>query len=152
MRYVILFLISLISFSFKMPGSGTAHLSCKSESGRTVFTAELQDITGLLEKAELIVDGKKLLFTSEDEAYTIFDDELGVLTIYLSGNANTDFPNGRFIEFWAIPKTFKTIFSDRSNQRYEFKARIVGTEPRKGEGKYLHIPQVELNCVLEYKI
>ena len=138
--------------SFKVPGSGTAHLTCKSESGRTLFTAELQDIEGLLEKAELIVDNKKLIFDENDEAHTIFDAKSGVFTVYITGEENEDFPNGRFIQFWAIPKSFKVISSDRSNQRYEFKARIEATEPRKGTNRNLRIPQVELNCTLVYKI
>ena len=152
MRVLILLLFSSLFVSFKGQGSGTAHLTCKSESGRTIFNAELQDIDGLLEKAELIVDNKKLIFDENDEAHTIFDAQTGVFTIYITGEENKDFPNGRFIEFWAIPKSFKVLNSDRSNQEYEFKARIEATEPRKGTERSLRIPQVELNCTLKYKI
>ena len=152
MRLLILALLFSMFASFKIPGSGTAHLTCKSESGRTIFNAELQDIDGLLEKAELIVDNKKVTFDENDEAHTIFDAQTGVFTVYISGQSNNDFPNGRFIQFWAIPKSFKILNSDRASQKYEFKAKIEGTEPRKGEHRYLRIPQVELTCVLEYKI
>ena len=152
MRTLLLVLLFSISVSFKIPGSGTSHLTCKSESGRTLFTAELQDIDGLLEKAELIVDGKKLSFDESDEAHTIFDAESGVFTVYITGQSNDDFPNGRFVEFWAIPKSFRIISADRSYQKYEFKARIEATEPRRGANKNLRIPQVELNCTLTYKI
>ena len=144
------FLIMICCTSFKSVGSGTALLTCKSESGRTTFTAELQDITGLLEKAELTVDGKKINFNPDDEVYSIFDPKNGVFTVYISGKPNEEFPNARFIEFWAIPSTFRIIKSDRNNQRYEFRAKIEGTEPRKN--KDLRIPQVELICTLEYKI
>jgi hypothetical protein len=150
MRIILAVISTFLFTSFKNPGSNTAYLTCKSESGRTVFTAELQDITGLLEKAELSVDNNKLLFTESDEAYTIFDSKKGVFTIYITGKANKDFPNGRFIQFWALPESFKIIKSDRADQKFEFKARIEGTEPRKD--KDLRIPVVELNCTLEYKI
>jgi hypothetical protein len=151
MRVLLVPLIFLMFTSFKSPGSGTAYLTCKSESGRTIFKAELQDFDRL-EKAELIVDNKKVSFNDSDEAYTIFDAETGVFTVYITGDANKEFPNGRFIQFWAIPKSFKILNSTISNQKYEFKARIEGSEPRKGQDKDLRIPQVELNCVLEYSI
>ena len=73
-----------------------------------------------------------------------------VFTVFILGKENKEFPNGRFIQFWALPETFKAVNSDRSNQKYEFKARIEATEPRKD--KDLRIPQVELNCTLTYKI
>jgi hypothetical protein len=142
-------IFSLIT-SFKLPGSNTAFLVCKSATGRTMFTAELQDITGLLEKAELVVDNKKVSFNSEDEVYTIFDPQAGVVTIYITGKPTKEFPNARFIQLWAIPQTFNTIKSMRSDQKYKFKAKIEGTEPRKD--KDLRIPQVELDCTLEYRI
>lgn len=150
--YIILAFFIYTFGSFKPLGSGTAYLVCKSESGRTLFNAELQDIVGGLEKAELIVDGKKIVFNSEneDEAYTIFDANSKVFTLYITGKTNKEFPNSRFIEFWAIPSTFKIISSDRSNQKYEFKAKVVGTEPRKN--KDLRTPEVIMNCTLEYKI
>jgi hypothetical protein len=145
---------SVIAFflftSFRPHGSGTAHLVCKSQSGRTVFKAQLQDITGLLEKAELVMDKNSIAFDSNDEVYTIFDPEQGVFTLYITGETNDEFPNSRFIEFWAIPKTFKIIKSERSHQKYEFKGKLEGTEPRKN--KNLRTPQVELTCSLEYKI
>ena len=152
MRILFILLLSSIFVSFKIVGSGTAHLTCKSESGRTIFTAELEDIDGLLEKAELIVDNKKLTFDATDEAHTIFDAQSGVFTVYLTGESTDNFPNGRFIQFWAIPKSFKIISADRSYQKYEFKARIEATEPRRGENRSLRTPQVELNCTLTYRI
>ena len=151
MKVMFIAIITFLLFtSFKLPGSGTAHLVCTSASGRTVFKAELQDITGLLEKAELVVDKNKIIFDSNDEVYTIFDPKVGVFTVYISGQTNDEFPNSRFIQLWAIPETFKIIKSERSDQRYEFKAKIEGTEPRKN--KNLRIPQVELTCSLAYKI
>ncbi|WP_276501938.1 hypothetical protein [Terrimonas pollutisoli] len=150
--YLLLVSILFSSTSFKTVGSGIAYLVCKSESGRTLFNAELQDIVGIVEKAELIVDGKKIAFSYEggDEAFTIFDPHNNVFTLHISGKPNKEFPNSRFIEFWAIPSSFKIISSDHSNQKYEFKAKVVGTEPRKN--KDLRTPEVIVNCTLEYKI
>lgn len=133
-------------------GSGTAFLSCKSVSGKTVFNAELQDIIGLLESAEFSIDGKKILFTSDDEVYTIFDAKNGVFTIYITGKTNDEFPNSRYIRLWAIPSSFKTILRTSETQHYEFKAKIMGTEPRKGNNFALLTPTIELNCTLKYTI
>jgi hypothetical protein len=134
MKLMLLAIVALLSFtSSKFPGSGTAHLVCKSESGRTIFKAELQDITGLLEKAELVVDKNKIVFDSNDEVYTIFDPKVGVFTVYISGETNDEFPNSRFVQLWAIPETFRIIKSERSDQKYEFKAKIEATEPRKNK-------------------
>lgn len=152
-RISLLLVFMLFSFtSSKTIGSGTAYLTCKSESGRTLFNAELQDIVGIVEKAELIIDGKKIAFSYEigDEAFTIFDPNANVFTLYISGKPNNEFPNSRFIKFWAIPSSFKIISSDHSNQKYEFRAKVVGTEPRKN--KDLSTPEVLVNCTLEYKI
>src|SRR6185436_15669512 len=98
---------------------------------KTIFNAELQDIVGLLESAEFTVDTKKVKFDGSDEAFTIFDPKNGVFTIYINGKTNEEFTNSRFVSFWAIPASFKIINIDRANQKYEFKAKIFGTEPRK---------------------
>ena len=134
----------------KPPGSGTAQLTCKSESGKTIFKAGLEDITGQLEQAVLEIDKKKLEFTSDDDVYTIFDPKIGVFTIYITGETNEEFTNSRFVQLWAIPNTFKTINSSRGHQKYQFKARIEATEPR--QNKNLRTPQIELTCTLEYVI
>lgn len=146
----LLALLVLVATSFRPPGSATAHLSGKSESGKTRFAAEIQDIDGLLAKAELTVENNKLLFTDEDNVFVIFDPGKKVLTLYFEGKANSQFPNGRFLRVWALPESFKTITHNSENQEYEFRARIEGTEPRKGKG--LQIPQVELICRLSYEI
>lgn len=150
MRLCLFILFAFFGFAFDFTGSSTAYLTCKSESGRTVFNASLQDITGLLESAELSVDGKKLQFNDEDEVYTIFDAQKAVFTIYITGKATEDFPNGRFVQFWALPESFTIIKSATDHQIYEFNARIEATEPRKGRN--LRIPLIELKCKLEYKI
>jgi hypothetical protein len=136
--------------SFSLPGSNTAYLKCVSESGRTIFNAELQDIIGIVEKAEFTVDKKSLTFGYDDEAYTIFDPKAGVFTLYINGKPNNDYPNHRFIKFYAIPSSFKIISNSNTQQKYQFRAKINGTEPRKN--KDLITPEVELVCTLEYEI
>ena len=144
----ILVLIFLFSTSFNL-GSGPAYLTCKSESGRTMFKAEIIDIDETLEKAVLTVDGEKLQFTNKDEAYCIFDDEVGVYSIYIVNDA-TDFGHQKFLQFWSIPSTFKTIINTRTHKKYEFRAKLHATEPR--SGKERQTPVIEVICSLEYEI
>ena len=142
----LLFIITLTSFKL---GSGTAFLTCKSDSGRTEFNAELQDITGSLEKAELRIDKTKMKYTSE-ESHIIFDPKNGILTMYIDDETTSDFPNHKYLKFWSIPSSFKIIKDENHHQIYEFKAIIEGTEPRKN--KENHTPKIVLNCKLEYEI
>ena len=73
--------------SFKTVGSATAYLSCKSESGRTMFNAEIQDIDGGIEKAELTIDGVKLNFTEDENSNIVFDSKNGVYTIVIESKS-----------------------------------------------------------------
>lgn len=131
-------------------GSGTAILTCESESGKTKFIAYLQDIDGIINSAEFTINNSTIEFTSDEKGYTIFDPKNGVFTIYIEGKTNETYQNHKYIQFWAIPSTFKIIKNERSHQIYEFKAIIYGTEPR--PDKEMHCPEIELNCKLEYKI
>jgi len=142
----VLFLFILLT-SFRPVGSNTAYLDCKSYSGRTSFTAEIQDIDGLLEKAELKVDGVSLTFSDEDTSSVVCDPANGVYTVILESNRAS---NHRFLKFWAIPKSFKILSESREDARYEFRAKVQATEPRKN--KDLLTPVIELNCTLTYKI
>ncbi|MDK2773224.1 MAG: hypothetical protein KYX68_13525 [Flavobacterium sp.] len=153
MKKIIVYSLLILTFtSFKSVGSATAYLTCKSESGRTTFTAEIQDIDGGIEKAELTIDGVKLNFTEEDNSNIVFDSKNGVYTITIESKSQLkkDFSKFKFLKFWAIPKTFKTILENNEEAKYEFKARLFSTEPRKG--KDLQTPEIELKCKLEYEI
>lgn len=153
MKKIIIYSLLILTFtSFKSVGSATAYLTCKSESGRTTFKAEIQDIDGGIEKAELTIDGVKLNFTEEDNSNIVFDSKNGVYTITIESKSQLkkDFSKFKFLKFWAIPKTFKTILENNEEAKYEFKARLFSTEPRKG--KDLQTPEIELKCKLEYKI
>lgn len=153
MRKIIIYLIIYLSItSFKNVGSATAYLNCKSESGRTIFKAKIMDIDGGLENAELIIDGVKMNFTDKEYANVIFDSKNGVYTLFIESESQLqkDFSKYKFLKLWAIPKTFKTIIENNTEGKYEFKARIYSTEPRKN--KENNTPEIELNCELKYKI
>lgn len=153
MKKIIFYLIVFLGItSFKSVGSATAYLNCKSESGRTLFKAEIQDIDGGLENAELTIDGVKLNFTEDENANVIFDSKNGVYTLFIESKSQLkkDFTKYKYLKFWAIPKTFKIITENNSEGKYEFKARLYSTEPRKGKG--FSTPEIELNCELKYKI
>ena len=143
-------LVSLLSIQLPM-GSGTAYLKCKSASGKTVFYAELQDIDGFVEQAHLTIEGTRVDYTPGD-ARTIFDQRNGVLTFYIKNETDQQLKVHKFLKFWSIPSSFKVIKNTEGHQEYEFKAKILGSEPRKGKGKYLITPTITLNCHLVYKI
>ncbi|MEE9348624.1 MAG: hypothetical protein V3U80_01100 [Flavobacteriaceae bacterium] len=145
MKKLIIYSVLFILFSNFTVGSGTAFLTCKSDSGRTEFYAEIQDIESTLEKAILTIDETQLQYKT-DEGHIIFDPENGVLTMYID-----DFKSqSKYLQFWSIPSTFKIIKNKNHHQIYEFKAKIYGSEPR--ENKENHIPMITLNCKLEYQI
>lgn len=150
MKSILLLFLSVISsLNTTEIGSGTAYLTCTSDSGRTKFYAELQDIDGLLEKATLTIDENSLDFITDD-GHIIFDPNNGILTMYIDDFENkSENLNHKYLQFWSIPSTFKNK-SNSSGQIYEFKAKIYGTEPRKG--KEIHTPTIVLNCRLEYSI
>ncbi len=117
-----------------------------------LFTAEIVDIDVRLTKAELTIDGEILSFTEKDNSYIVFDSKNGVFTMYLQTKSQLkkDFPNSKFLKFWAIPKTFKTLIEESTDGKYEFKAKMYSTEPRKSKGS--PTPEIEMICELEYEI
>jgi hypothetical protein len=153
MRKIIFSLIVIIGItSSKNIGSATAYLNCKSESGRTIFKAAIQDIDGGLENAQLTIDGIKLNFSENENANVIFDSKNGIYTLFIESNskAKKDFSKYKFLKLWAIPKTFKTLIENNIEGKYTFKAKMYSIEPR--EGKNYSTPEIELNCELKYKI
>jgi hypothetical protein len=111
------------NFFVRLAGSNTAYLTCKSESGRTIFKAEILDIDGSLESAVLTVDGQKLIFTDNDDAFCIFDNQIGFYSLYLVSKGK----EFQFLQCWSIPSSFKTVINTSAHQKYEFKARIFRT-------------------------
>jgi hypothetical protein len=134
-------------------GSGTAKLTCTSASGRTTFTAYLQDIIGIFEGGTLTVDGASLEFPEAGDCDTgdvVWDPKNGVFTITFLHST----PDGPvWFRFWAIPNTFKVISKDRGSPQgavYEFEGVIEAKEPR--PDKDLITPEIRMTCRLEYRI
>lgn len=132
-------------------GSGTAFLSGRSASGRTVFKAELQDISGLFEGGSITIDGHTLEFPADldrVEHHAIWDPKNGVFTLSYQRPGMDDF---LFFRLWAIPSTFKIISGDRNvGAVYTFDAVFEGSEPRPGKGHATS--SITLTCRLEYRI
>ena len=138
---------------FVLAGSGTAKLTCTSASGRTTFTANLQDIIGIFEGGRLTIDGRSLDFPEagdNDTGDVVWDPGNGVFTITFQHNT----PDGPlWFRFWAIPNTFKVISKDRGSSQgavYEFEGVIEANEPRPAKG--MMTPEIRMTCRLEYRI
>jgi hypothetical protein len=151
-KFFTTFALAILLTSFRR-GEPEATLTCKSGSGRTIFTAELPSCS-YLENAELSIDGAKLVFSAEDKSYIIFDPDNKVLTIFLE--TRSDNPKSyKFLKLWALPSTFKKTKSDRGagtqfHDTYEFHAKLYATEPRNiGDA---NTKTIELNCVLDYEL
>jgi hypothetical protein len=136
-----------------MAGSGSAKLTCRSLSGRTTFTAFLQDIIGIFEGGSLTIDGVQLDFPGAGDCDTgdvVWDPRNGVFTVAYSHSS----PDGLvWFRFWAIPSTFKVISADRGSAQgaiYEFDGVIEAMEPRANED--LITPRIRMTCRLEYRI
>lgn len=139
----------LLTSSFYL-GTNTAVLTCKSDSGKTTFVANLQDITSMFESAKFTIDNSTIEFDSNDKASVALDSKKGVFTLYIDGRKTFDYPNGKFIQFWAIPSSFKIIKEESGHKVYEFKAKIKGTDPRLTKKSNSSV--IELNCKLEWEI
>lgn len=149
-KLFLLILLLAVFTSTVFAGSGTAVLTCESESGRTKLKIYLQDVVGLLEGAEFTIDNSTIKFGNNDEVYTIFDPKNGVFTMHIEGKASEENPNPKYLQFWAVPLTFKTVKNADYHQIYEFRAKVYGSEPR--PDKAMHCPVIELKCRLEYQI
>lgn len=98
------------------------------------------------------VDGESITFTSSDINAAIFDAAHGVYTIKVTGAPTKRFPNGRFLSFWAIPKTFKAVGKTADGKSiWTFTAFLECTEPRRDK-ELLLTPRIEIQCTLVYGI
>ena len=148
--YPICLLLIVLFFSSFNTGVGKAILSGKSDSGRTIFKAEMEDCR-ILENAELTIDKAKLTFSAEDNGHIVADLENGVFTMHLESGNN----GGKFLRLWAIPSSFKNILNEKGSgsqfhKVYEFKVKFYSTEPRKGKG--FNTPEIEIYCTLDFQL
>lgn len=139
---LVLCLICISSFAFA--GSNEAKLVCKSASGRTLFEAGLQDITAF-NFAKFTIDKQSISWDENTNASIIFDSKRKVFTIQIGS-----FGNRKWLTFYAIPSTFKTLKNTNSEEHYKFKAIIQGEDPR--EGSFRNSKRIELDCELTYSI
>lgn len=151
-RFIIILIIVGLLTSFR-PGEPVATLTCKSESGRTTFTAELPSCS-YLEKAELVIDKSKLQFVVMDRSNIIFDPDNQVFTIVLESKSD-DPKEYKFLKFWALPSSFKKTKSKKGSgsqfhDTYEFHAKLYATEPRNISQP--NTKTIELICTLDYEL
>ena len=149
--FLSLLIVSTLT-SFK-PGEPIATLTCRSESGRTTFTAVLPSCS-YLGKAELGIDGSKLKFSDEDGSYIVFDPANKVFTLFMESKGD-ELKDHRFLKFWAIPSSFKKIKNERGvgsqfHDTFEFRGYLYATEPRKISEP--NTKTIELLCTLEYEL
>ena len=152
MKYFLICILIISIFSSFKTGEGTAILTCKSESRRSLFNAVLDEAV-FLRTAELTIDNSTMSFSATDEGHIIFDADDKVFTMYLE--STTPDKKTKFLRLWAIPSSFKKIFSEdgpgsQFHHIYEFRARLESTEPRKG--KEYNTPTIELVCTLDYQL
>ncbi len=145
--YLILSIILLFPGLNCLAGSGPSFLKCTSESGKTIFYAEIQDVDGGLTIANLKIENHEIEFDWEDISSIVVDLENGIYTLTI--NSKKEENSYSFIKFWGIPSTFKAIKNERHEIKYEFKAKIQGTDPRPNKE---YSPTIELNCTLEWRI
>ena len=147
------YLLTLIAFPLFLTsfnhGEGTTKLTCKSQSGRTIFEAEFGEYTEL-RQAKFTIDKDNIPFFYSDRCTVICDPEAKVYTLNIESEAHGNFDTARFVQLWAIPSTFTEESTTGTEFRdiYKFTAKLKARDPRKG--KEYETPLVLLNCTLTY--
>lgn len=150
-------LLSVITFALTLAsvahatgrvGTSSAFLNCVSDSGRTTFRAEIGDIDGLIDNAAFTIDGHSLNWSDVDDSSTrsaiLVNFDFKVFTLF----AQTTNPFA-FVELIADPASMR-ISETRDAIDMQFRAMIVGTEPRPGQDS-LRSKNIGLACVMNYK-
>ena len=153
MRLFLATILIIVLFTSFRKADPIARLTCRSESGRTLFNAELPSLTFML-KAEFIIDSAKLTFSSQDASDIIFDPDNKVFTICLE-SPSEDPKAYKFLKFWGIPSSFRKIKSKKGpdgqyHDSYQFRAKMFGTEPRPND-EFGNTKTIVLNCTLDYE-
>ncbi len=144
---LILALISTSSFA----GSANAVLTCGSTSGRTHFSAVIQDIDVSLESATLEVDGTPLSFDGSDSLHMIYVEKYGLYTIIIESENHQDNGNFKSLQFWALPSTFKKAAALPSGENvWTFEAQLKASEPRTNKSTWT--PLIQVSCRLVYGV
>jgi hypothetical protein len=129
-------------------GTSSAFLNCVSDSGRTSFRAEIGDIDGLIDNATFTIDGHSLNWSDVDDnsnrSAILVNFDFKVFTLFTE-TANPF----AFVELIAEPSSMR-ISETRDAIDMQFRAMIVGTEPRPGQDS-LRSKNIGLACVMNYK-
>ena len=147
-----LFIASLALVAPIQAGSDIAVITGKSASGRTEVKLEIGDVTGPMEAGSVTIDGVDITFDIEDDCAAVFDDALGVYTIVVIGKPTEKFPNGRYLTFYAVPKTMKkTGRTKEGKDIWTFDAFLTVTEPRADKDSLIS-PKIAVQCRMVYGI
>jgi len=142
MKNLSLFIFFLFS-SLVYAGSNDATITGITSSKRTKVEISVGDVTGLIRKVNLTVDGKSYILTPKNS--TVFkDDENGVYVLIAESN---DY----HFKMWMIPGSEKIVSKTSSSLKTTFAAVIEATDPRKGD-KWKMTPRITIGCKLDYSI
>jgi hypothetical protein len=149
MKFVLTFILFPLFLNAFKTGEGTAKLTCKSQSGRTLFEAEFREYS-ILRQAKLTVDKDSMPFYYSDRCTVIFDPQAKVYTLNIESEAYGNFDTARFVQLWAVPSSFgeESSFQTEFQNIYKFTGKLRARDPRKG--KEYETPLILLNCTLTY--
>jgi len=149
MKYLLTFIVFPLLLNSPKNGEGTAKLTCKSQSGRTLFEAEFGEYS-ILRQAKLKIDKDSMLFYYSDRCTVIFDPKANVYTLNIESEARGNFDTARFVQLWAIPSSFNEDSSHgiEFKEAYKFTAKLKARDPRKGRNYETQL--ILLNCTLTY--
>ena len=138
-----IFLILLFITSNLFAGSADAVISGITSSKRTKIDVRVGDISGIIRRVTLTIDGKSYTFNpSKDEV--IHDKKSGVYVLIAEDSE-------RIFRMWMIPGSEKVIHSSSGAYKSKFAAKIEATDPRKND-KYTLTPVITIGCLLDYSI
>jgi len=136
-------ILSLTAFA----DPSAAKLTCKSNTGNVIFTADLRPAPGGAATGQFSFGQQTL---SSQDVQTVFDPANGVFTLYLEGSTN---PNMAYnpTKLWAIPASFQALKQDKAGRHssYTFKAKLH-QDPKAGSNT--QASEIEVNCQLEYDL
>ena len=135
--------IFLIFSPFVFAGSNDAKISGVTSSSRTEVELLVGDVTGLISKITLKIDGKSYTFTPEDS--TVIKDNDSDTYILIAENDHYVF------RMWMVPGSEKIISKSHGSLSTRFAAVIEATDPRKGD-KWSITPRITIGCKLNYSI
>src|SRR5215217_2043558 len=104
MKYLLTIIIFPLFLNSFKTGEGTSKLTCKSQSGRTLFEAEFGDYT-TLRQAKLTIDKDSMPFYHSDRCTVIFDPKAKVYTLNIESEAYSNFDTAGFIQLCVTPST-----------------------------------------------